>query len=336
MNDEQAKRKLAFDAYGRHAVIRDIIDSNRGSNENFKVLDIGAGESRFMRQFLPDDELYFLDPYVEADDESCIEGDGCNIPVEDDSFDFVVSSDVFEHIPPADRDSFLKENLRVARLAVILTAPFYSKETELAELHANERYRIISDGEDHRWLKEHIERGLPREREVEDLCRDEGYGFQMIPNNNLWLWENLVLATFVDYGEGIENLRDFNFFYNDKISPHDHGDYSYRKIYYIKKAEGLNDLELEDGGIDDNLVMETIKNNLGLFCHSYAYYKNMIERLEKDNSELRVDLEQTSRELHESKADLLRIRSSKSWRMTRPLRQMLRLINRYAKMVGKA
>lgn len=322
MSDREIKRSLAFDAYGRHAIVKEIINANRKGVEKCRILDVGAGQYNFLRLFLPDDDVYSLDPYIDADGINRIEGDGCDIPLADNSFDYVVSSDVFEHIKPSRRAAFLKENLRVARLAVILAAPFYSKETELAELYANENYRILSKGENHIWLQEHIKNGLPQENEVEDFLKKEGFGFQKIPNNNLWLWENLVFSTFIDHGKTVDKLWDFNLFYNEKVFPFDHEENSYRKIYFIKKNKDLEDLKLPEGKIDSSLYLEAIKNNLSLFCHVYVQYRDQIAQLEKLNHQMQKELEQTARDLGQAIELSERIYSSRSWRITRPLREI--------------
>src|SRR5659263_106086 len=100
MSDEQLKRELTFDLYGRYAIIRDIINLNKTGQEQLRILDVG-GRGNLLKKFLPGDDVSYLDPLVDTDDENYIEGDGCDIPLEDGSFDYVVSSDVFEHIEPS-------------------------------------------------------------------------------------------------------------------------------------------------------------------------------------------------------------------------------------------
>lgn len=286
MNEEQLHRLFPFDVYGRYAIIRDIVNHNRSSGEKFRILDVG-GRGNLMKKFLLTDDVFYLDLGVVTNDENYIEGDGCDMQFEDNSFDFVVSTDVFEHVAPPKRESFLSENMRVARLAVILAAPFYSKETELAEIYANENFKIISKGEDHCWLKEHLENGLPDIREVEDFIKNNSLRFQKIPNNNLWLWENLTCSSFIT-GERGEEFRDFNQFYNEKVFPYDHEENSYRQIYFIKKDKGLKDLKLKKDGINSSLYLEAIKKNFDLLFQMIREKEDHIKKLrdiiqEKDN-----------------------------------------------------
>ena len=341
MNEEKLQRMFPFDQYGRYALIRDLIDANREEGESFRVLDVG-GRGNLMRKFLPADEVHYLDPNLDSDDPNFIRGDGCDMPLEDGAFDFVVSADVYEHIATGDRKRFLEENLRVASRAVILAAPFHSEETAAAERHANETYRIISGGEDHTWLKEHIEHGLPGSDELEELLREAGLEFQVIPNNSIWLWENMIFANFV-FGEAIERFRDFNAFYNSRIFPHDHDQKSYRRIYFIKKDPGLKDLELQETGISTGLYLEAVRKNQAVLAEILAAERKSIEHVvqeshkkdemiaqkAQDIENLKVEVERRQRqlgykdrELRERTAEIERVYSSKSWVATRPMRAL--------------
>lgn len=327
MSDEQLKRELTFDLYGRYAIIRDIINLNKTGQEQLRILDVG-GRGNLLKKFLPGDDVSYLDPLVDTDDENYIEGDGCDIPLEDGSFDYVVSSDVFEHIEPSRRDEFLTENLRVAKSGVILGAVFHSPERELAEKYANESYRYLSGGEDHFWLKEHIDNGLPQSSELEGLLGKKGHAFQKIPNNNLRLWEYLLCSTFVLLAAGkIEKIKDFNEFYNDRIYPRDHGEGSYRTIYFIKKSEGLKELELGEGGIDDGLYLEAISNTTSLLYDVYLEDKDLFEKLkielqEKVNQIVKKNNQiiETEAALAVAKYEIADLKASFSWRITGPLR----------------
>lgn len=321
--EAQLKEELTFDAYGRHALIRDIINANRQEGESFRVLDVG-GRGNFTRRFLPEDEVFILDPHVEEEEENRIEGDGCDMPLADGSFDFVVSVDVFEHVLPARREAFLKENLRVARRAAILAAPFRSPAVEEAESIANENHRLIARGEDHIWLKEHIANGLPDEQEVEAFVSGSGYACQKIGNNSLNLWEELALASFMHYAGIEERLRQFNKFYNERVFPYDHDERSYRKVYFIMKTEGLKELSLREGAMDEALRREVTRQNMRLLAHVFAHQQQLLRQLEAADHKNRILLEEARRQLDEASAQLKRIHSTLAWKLTGPLRKIRR------------
>jgi hypothetical protein len=328
MDSEQLKRELPFDLYGRYALTRDIINGNRGFDEKLIVLDVG-GRGNIMQMFLPDDEVSYLDPNLEAEeqDENYLEGDGCDIRVEDGSFDFVVSADVYEHIQPERRKDFIRENLRVARMGVILAAPFYTDEVELAERYANESYKVISGGDDHIWLNEHSKYGLPLEREIEDFIRAEGYDFQKIPNNNLWLWEYLICIYFVAR-EQAEQFRQLNLLYNEKLYAFDHEEHSYRKIYFIKKAENLKDMELSANGIDTNLHLEAISKGFDVMAHIYAKDKADIEQLRLDNAGQAREILKQRDEIMKLNEEIERMLTSRSWKISKPLRDFNAIVQK--------
>lgn len=267
INDEQLKKEFSFDSYGRYATIRDIINANRKQGEKFRVLDVG-GRGNMLVKFLPNDDVFYLDPFVESDDANFIKGDGCAMILTNESFDWVTSADVFEHIPQEKRDDFLNENIRVARLGTILVAPFWSKEVEGAEINANKNYKILSGGEDHIWLKEHIENGLPDPILFEEKLKQKNIHFQKISNNRLFLWQMLIVFNFLitkSLNEDIKKeVEDFNYFYNTEVFPFDNKEPSYRKIYFIKKNDMLKDLQIIDRTIDDSLFLETIKRGLDI------------------------------------------------------------------------
>ncbi|GBE57248.1 methyltransferase domain protein [bacterium BMS3Abin01] len=349
IGEEQLRRTLAFDQYCRFATTRDIININRNDQERYRILDVG-GRGNLLQNFMPEDDVFYLDPLIDSDDHNYIEGDGCDIPLEDGSFDFVVSSDVFEHIEPSRRKLFLMENLRVARLGVILGAPFYSEEVELAEKNANDSYRLISRGDDHFWLKEHIENGLPRNEEVEDPLRANGYDFQKIPINNLCLWEQMLCSSFILLAaDKLDKAKEFNQFYNEQLYPYDHDEGSYRTIYFIKKEKDLKNLSFEKDGVSTSLHLEAIKNNFNLLSQVYLEDKEKYEQLRKDYQEKEIlvikkneeieakqqHLEHLKKELRTSREEIQRIHSSRSWQITRPLRAAGMTVRRLVELANR-
>jgi hypothetical protein len=280
ISDKQLKRELPFDLYGRYALIRDIINNNRGVGTKFKVLDVG-GRGNLLRRFLPDDDVFYLDPFVDSKDDNFIKSDGCNMSLEDSGFDWVVSADVFEHIPREKRDDFLNENIRVAKLGTVLAAPFDSIEVRQAEINANENYKKFSGGKDHKWLKEHIENGLPKENEIEEFLKNKGFSFQKLHNNRLFLWETLLGINFFIGNNFIENLgtdlAEFNYFYNTEVFPYDSMEPSYRKIYFIKKDNSLKDIKTLNKSIDDSLFLDAIKKEIDLVARIDVENKNILD-----------------------------------------------------------
>jgi ubiquinone/menaquinone biosynthesis C-methylase UbiE len=95
-----------------------------------------------------------------------VNGDATNLQFDDQSFDYVVSSDVLEHIPPTLREKAVTEWLRVAKKELILAFP----EGENSEIHDRELYenfkkKGLSDFSE-KFFKEHLEYGLPKIDEV--------------------------------------------------------------------------------------------------------------------------------------------------------------------------
>jgi len=265
--EEKLKKEMPFHLYGRFAPIRDIIEKNRKAEETLRILDVG-GRGNWTRKFFPNDDVFYLEPNIDSSDKNFIKGDGCAIPLKDRTFDWVVSTDVFEHIPNEKRKLFLNENLRVAKLGVILVAPFYSPEVAQAEIYANEKYKILSGGKDHIWLKEHIENGLPKINDFEKVLGENKLIFQKLYNNRLFLWQMLIGVEFLVDVNQYENLskdiEDLNYFYNTEVYPFDNKDPSYRKIYFIKKDKILKNIEIKNKVIDDKLFLKVIEKVLAI------------------------------------------------------------------------
>lgn len=238
--DQELKQKYSFDRYGRYAMMRDVINANRKEGETFRILDVG-GRDNILRFFLPNDEVQYLDPLVPENerDEYFIEGDGCDIPLEDNAFDWLVSGDVLEHIPEELRTKFIDEQIRVAKRGAMIVAPFYSPEAEQAEKNANQSYVILSDGKEHPWLTEHLAIGLPRPDRVEVHLAKTSVPFHVLYNNDVLLWSVIMGMYFVfehnNNPEITALVNEFNVFYNTTIFPHDRTKNSYRRAYILEK-----------------------------------------------------------------------------------------------------
>lgn len=163
-----ARLLLPIDTWERHTIVA------RLAGEAATVLDVG-GVSGQLRLFLPRARIVALNVEEPAD----ILFGGRTLPFGDTSFDVVTSLDVLEHLPRGDRAPHLRELARVARRSVVLCCPLGSAEHVAAERELAEWYVSVTGGR-HRFLEEHLERGLPTESELCELAgRIPGYRFTM-------------------------------------------------------------------------------------------------------------------------------------------------------------
>ncbi len=153
---------LPPDVFERHQFIGSLIPPAS------EVLDVGGSLSR-LKDFSPAGKVTTVDIKGPAD----IIYDGKKIPVGNKSYDVVTSIDVLEHVPKDDREAFIKELRRVAKVKGIISAPLGTREHSDAEktLLAFYAHRGVKMP----FLKEHIEIGLPTPAEITVLTKGLKY-----------------------------------------------------------------------------------------------------------------------------------------------------------------
>lgn len=120
---------------------------------------------------------------------------GEQLPFRDRSFAMVVALDVLEHVAQDVRRPLVAEIGRVAQGGVILAGPYETTEVLEAERSARDAYVAMS-GRQHRWLKEHLEHGLPSAEEVADHLERLGFTVGSIGTNPVEVWTKLQLLNF--------------------------------------------------------------------------------------------------------------------------------------------
>jgi hypothetical protein len=238
-----------FDLYQRTRDIREIVSiiARETRKEKLKILDVGGyrvdAEDRddlLLREFLPQHEIISLD-LVESDIAGYVQGDGANLPFKDKSFDIVVTSDVFEHVPQSSRDAFVDNLVRVSSSFVILGAPFYSEKNQLAEKLLFEYIRKVLHA-DQEQLKEHIENRLPDAENLNRYFKNHKLPFIRLDSGNLENW--LMMMMVKHYFMTIPGSEEFHTmadrFYNMSCYESDHIGQCYRKVFVASASTGAS------------------------------------------------------------------------------------------------
>jgi SAM-dependent methyltransferase len=130
----------------------------------------------------------------------------------DHSFDLVVSTDVLEHIPSADRRQFIVQCARVARQGVFMAFPggvhARSAEELMLRSHRHSAFRSA--------LLDHAEHGLPEPAEVVTTLEGLGLEPQLMPLTTINEWlSSFVLDPFAT--AEVDLFRDYCSFLNGTV-----------------------------------------------------------------------------------------------------------------------
>lgn len=158
-----------------HRVLDELEDVWR---EDLRVLEIGSGsggvaayvehpivgvDTRFDRTAL------LVQPNLEP-----VEASATDLPFGDGSMDVVLSLEMLEHLPAADRRQVLAEMYRVCIPGGRIVLTFPSGEgARVLDRWLNDSFRQ-RNGIDHPWVIEHLEEGVPDHEQVERELRGLG------------------------------------------------------------------------------------------------------------------------------------------------------------------
>jgi SAM-dependent methyltransferase len=235
---------LPFDQYQRYRIVADVIERLREGSDPLQILDVGGGEGTILN-FLPEDRITILDHSDAEDVPGFVRGDATALPFEDESFDYVASVDVYEHIEPASRERYLSELRRVARRGVLLAAPFDSDVVRAAERVANECHRAVHSKENV-WLKEHAEKGLPQLDGTREFFEGRGDSVSVLPNGYILHWLAMMCLTFYSSeleGELVGLFDHANAFYNEFMYGSDNAEPCYRYLLAALRESAETNLD---------------------------------------------------------------------------------------------
>lgn len=275
-------RLLPFDQYSRQIQALKVTTFFK-KNQRLNILDVG-GYKGVTKLLHINDNVTTLDVF-DVKEDGYVKGDGLNLPFKDSQFDFVFSFDVLEHIKQDNRNRFIDEMCRVSSRGVIIAAPIKTELSTAAELLLNNLYIKLFD-EEHPWLKEHIEYGLPNK----DFCNNKliknGLNTIVLPSNEINLWLSMQYLIFVGakHPEISESIENINKIYN-QFGPFDGDeniDNNYRQIVVgLKKSEDKVKLK---NWLNNQDITISNKNKLFIEGHIGEEYLKIIRKLSYKNT----------------------------------------------------
>jgi hypothetical protein len=142
-----------------------------------------------------------------------IRGSALALPLRSEAVDVALCADTLEHV--GDPLGAARELLRVARRAVVISAPWKSPATDAVETTLDRWHRQLT-GLPHPWLSEHRENGLPAREEVTEVFRSAGWSTAEFACGDLAEWTMLQVAMLVHDLLPVRhvNFHQFNTEYN--------------------------------------------------------------------------------------------------------------------------
>jgi glycosyltransferase involved in cell wall biosynthesis/ubiquinone/menaquinone biosynthesis C-methylase UbiE len=336
MIKQSRKIRLPADLYSRntlYGLLTEFILKNRTPDENhhsLEVLDVGGAEGK-LAWFMPQHtRVTILDqkPQPEDGKTTYVQGDAIRLPFADQSFDLVISSDMLEHLPTEDRLTAFREMFRVSRRYVILAAPFNSIYNQKAEEYINTQFRDHT-GQDHPFLIEHIQNGLPELEELEQHLAEKAISYVKFGEGNIYNWylQQLTTGAKLDQpeilAEGAEaegKPQSFNDFFNENLDKL--GNFrapTYRTVLFCDQRQTVSRRDL----------LEIIENHNNFHTTTYfeAYKKAFDEMhwLLKTKDQQLISREEQNLEIFQKISDL-EDRLENEWELSKQKESKLKLL----------
>ena len=187
------RRSHYWEYYGRLKFASDQILSHH--LDQYTVLDVGGATGNNLLEKFGVKNVTTLDVKEGAD----IVASAAQIPVQDNSFDFVTSLDMMEHVRQDLRSKVVDEMIRVSKICVAIIAPIKSPENMWAE-------DLVLSYRHADFLQEHKEQGLVDFDQIENQLNHlkslrKISAFRKAELDNLQTWVSLMTEDFCDSSE---------------------------------------------------------------------------------------------------------------------------------------
>jgi SAM-dependent methyltransferase len=204
--------EVYFDRYQRFRAAAELL-AEMFPGQRLDLLDIGGFDDAF-REFVPEHRITAF---------SGIISQGNKAPFADVAFDVSIALDVLEHVASGDRQFFLSEIARVARLGCLVSFP--APQAREAEEFV---WRLTGSA----WLAEHKIHDLPDPGKFETMARKLGLSLTKRPSASLPSWTAMMLLM---HGVDKPLRHEISAFFNRHFYQTENREPAYRYIYFCRK-----------------------------------------------------------------------------------------------------
>lgn len=362
MFNNNIKPHLIWEAYSRYYLAAASIynASKYLGIEEPTVLEIGSNGTGELNEFLPKAQVTHLNLYpsnIAKNNDKFIIADASNMyMISENSYDFVISCAVLEHIPIELHKSVLSESYRVAKFGVFHGAPQESEYVCRAERTVSNYHEVLF-GCKHRWIEEHLINGHPDIDLIRNYCKELGFDFYIFEHMDCDLWTALYNTT-LDLTAYGSDFKDYlNSFYQKELFLRDVGDNNiFIYLYISKKGMAAKDVLKEYTDKLNKKHKQEVFNDFSDFAKHLTFtinqqsqiklknelcklkelnskgfnYVKIIEKLENDRQSLTGKVSKLNKEIEHLKNDnlsltneLLDIHNASFWKITKPLRKII-------------
>ena len=238
---DNIKPKMFWEVYARYFLAAKAIYNvcETIGLEKPTILEIGSNGDKNLNAFLPEAVVIPLNMTPEnlnTISDNLIVADASDMyMIEDNSYDFVISCAVLEHIPPVLHKAVLSESFRVARYGVFHGAPQESPAVNQAERIVSNYHELLHKVK-HRWIEEHLLNGHPEYEKISECCKTLGFDYHMFQHMDCRLWTTLY-CTYLEIVKYNPAFREYiNAYYQKELFWRDLGTSNIFIYLYISKS----------------------------------------------------------------------------------------------------
>jgi len=200
-----------LDTFQRYEAAFNLINNFAKENESVSILDIGSNGPGFayfnifsnVKQTNLDIVHFDREIIKRFRNVNFVTFNGFDFPFHDGAFDIIICSDTLEHVNPEFRNNFISQVLRISNRFVVFTFPVSTSRIFEKILYIGSFKRI-------KFLKEHIENGLPTKDEFYNAVKGSNFIVKREKENiNRFLWIPLKILSSVLYWKWKNKLSNF-------------------------------------------------------------------------------------------------------------------------------